>query len=162
MPTNLISTYEGYGKVNYRKNLYDPKFFVDSNISTTFYDPPTQPVNGWILELDQLSLIGESITINQTNVLAGGDGNIFTGVITYADYDPVNDWTVIRLTDPLSGSPLEPGTNGVAGSWYLSERALCNGQDIRANALTHTLRYDPTIDNTGSILVSVGIKGVLS
>ena len=156
MPTNLISTYEGYGKVNYRKNLYDPKFFVDSNTSTTSYDPPTQPLNGWTMPGDLSYLLNETITINQTNTLAGGDGNIYTGVVNNAVYDIPGDFTIITLAGQ------EPGTNGVDGTWYFSERALCNGQDIRANALTHTLRYDPTIDNTGSILVSVGIKGVLS
>lgn len=150
MPTNLISTYEGYGKVNYRRNLYDPKFFNNNNISSSFYLPPTQPVNGWIFDFDQSFLLNEMVTIIQ------GDGNIFTGVVTSVFYDVGNDWTLVTLQDQ------EPNTNGVSGSWYLSERALCNGQDIRANALTHTLEYDPAINNTSSILVSVGIKGVLS
>ena len=151
MPTNLISTYEGYGKVNYRKNLYDPKFFVSSNSSETIYDPPTDPVNGWDLNGDQTALEGETITIIQN------DGNIYTGVInTGAVYNTVPDTTTITLQG------IEPGTNGVTGNWYMSERAYCNGQDIRANALTHTLEYDPTINNTSSVLVSVGIKGVLS
>jgi hypothetical protein len=157
MPTNLISTYEGYGKVNYRKNLYDPKFFVTNNSSNTFYDPPTEPINGWVLDFDQTALLTESITIIQPT-----DGQIFTGVITYVDYDSVNDWTVIRLTNPISSAPIEPNTNNVAGFWYLSERALVNGQDIRANALTHTLEYDPTLSDDSSILFTVGIKGVLS
>jgi hypothetical protein len=156
MPTNLISTYEGYGKVNYRKNLYDPKFFVDSNTSTTSYDPPTSPINGWTMPGDLSYLLNETITINQTDILAGGDGNIYTGVVNYAVYDAIGDVTVVALDGQ------EPGTNGFTGTWYFSERALCNGQDIRANALTHTLSYDPTINGTGSILVSVGIKGVLS
>jgi hypothetical protein len=157
MPTNLISTYEGYGKVNYRKNLYDPKFFIDSNTCTTSYDPPTNPVNGWTMPGDQTYLLNnppdvpsEIITIIQT------DGNIYTGQVNTAVYDSGLDITTITLV----GS--EPGTFGVNGSWYFSEIALCNGQDIRANALTHTLSYDPTINGTGSILVSVGIKGVLS
>jgi hypothetical protein len=161
MPTNLISTYEGYGKVNYRKNLYDAKFFVDSNTITTAYDPPANPVNGWVLPGDQTGLLNnplatppifpDSITIIQD------DGNIYTGQVSTAVYAPVPaDTTTITLVGA------EPGTNGVAGTWYFSERALCNGQDIRANALTHTLEYDPTINNTSSILVSVGIKGVLS
>jgi hypothetical protein len=156
MPTNLISTYEGYGKVNYRKNLYDPKFFVDSNTSTTSYDPPTSPVNGWTVPGDLSYLLNETITINQTDILAGGDGNIYTGLVNSVFYDVPGDFTIITLTGQ------EPGTNGFTGTWYFSERALCNGQDIRANALTHTLSYDPTINGTGSILVSVGIKGVLS
>jgi len=150
MPTNLISTYEGYGKVNYRRNLYDPKFFNNNNISSSFYLPPTQPVNGWTLDFDQSTLLNELITIIQA------DGSIFTGIVTLATYDTVNDWTLITLQDQ------QPNTNGALGNWYLSERALCNGQDIRANALTHTLEYDPAINNTSSILVSVGIKGVLS
>jgi hypothetical protein len=160
MPTNLISTYEGYGKVNYRKNLYDPKFFIDSNTSATSYAPPLFPTNGWTLNGDQTGLLNDplavppipadSITIIQL------DGNIYTGQVDTAVYDAILDVTTITLV----GS--EPGTFGVNGSWYFTERALCNGQDIRANALTHTLEYDPAINNSPSILFSVGIKGVLS
>lgn len=150
MPTNLISTYEGYGKVNYRKNLYDAKFFNNNNFSSSFYLPPLQPVNGWVFDFDQSFLLGEIVTIIQS------DGNIFTGLVTLATYDTVNDWTLITLQGQ------EPNTNSVPGNWYLSERALVNGEDVRANALTHTIEYDPTINNTGSVLVSVGIKGVLS
>jgi len=157
MPTNLISTYEGYGKVNYRKNLYDPRYFNSDNISMSSYDPPTQPINGWELDFDQSSIAGETITIIQPS-----DGQIFTGVITYANYDPLSNRTVIKLTNPVNLDPVEPSTNGVNGSWYLSEIALLNGEDVRANALTHTLEYDPTINNSSSLLVSVGIKGVLS
>ena len=150
MPTNLISTYEGYGKVNYRKNIYDPRFFNSNNISSSFYDPPAQPINGWRFDFDQSFLLNETVTIIQN------DGNIFTGLVTLATYDTVNDWTLITLQG------LEPNTNLVAGNWYLSEIALLNGEDVRANALTHTLEYDPTINNSSSLLVSVGIKGVLS
>lgn len=150
MPSNLLSTYEGYGKVNYRKNLYDPKFFNNNNTCNSFYNPPLQPINGWTFDFDQSYLIGEVITIIQV------DGNIFTGVVTSATYDIPNDWTVITLQDQA------PGTNNVAGTWYLSERAYVNGEDIRANALTHTLSYDPTISDQASVLFSVGIKGVLS
>jgi hypothetical protein len=151
MPTNLISTYEGYGKVNYRKNLYDPKFLVDANVSVTIYDPPASPINGWALNGDQTGLVGETITIIQD------DGNIYTGVVaTGATYDSPANRTTINLIG------LSPGTVAIDGTWYMSERAFCNGQDIRANALTHTLEYDPTINNTPSILFSVGIKGVLS
>jgi len=160
MPTNLISTYEGYGKVNYRKNLYDPKFFIDSNSSVTCYAPPLNLTNGWTLQGDQTSLLNnplatppiypEFITIIQT------DGNIYTGQVDTAVYDAGLDITTVTLVG------VAPGTFGVNGSWYLSERALWNGQDIRANALTHTLEYNPAINNTSSILVSVGIKGVLS
>ena len=60
---------------------------------------------------------------------------------------------------------LEPNTYGVEGKWYLSERVLLNGEDVRANALTHTLSYDPAAPGAsgeGSVLFSVGIKGVLS
>jgi hypothetical protein len=149
MPTNLISTYEGYGKVNYRKNLYDPKFFNSNNISNSAYDPPSQPINGWYLDFDQSYLVGETITIRQGE-------NIYTGVVLTAVYDTINDLTLVTIQGSV------PNSNGIVGEWYLSERALLNGQDIRANALTHTLSYDPTINGTGSILVSVGIKGVLS
>lgn len=157
MPTNMISTYEGYGKVNYRKNLYDPRYFDANNISTSSYNPPGQPINGWELDFDQLSIAGETITIIQPS-----DGQIFTGVVTYANYDPLSDRTLIRLTNPVTAEPIEPSTNGVEGSWYLSERALVNGEDIRANAVTHTLTYNPAISNEPSVLFSVGIKGVLS
>lgn len=148
MPTNLISTYEGYGKVNYRKNLYDPRFFNNGGTSTSAYDPPTQPVNGWIFNLDQTALVGQNVTIIQSN------SEIFTGVVATAVL--VSGNTLITLTG------FEPNSNGIAGNWYYSEIAMLNGEDIRANALTHTLEYDPTINNTGSVLVSVGIKGVLS
>ena len=60
---------------------------------------------------------------------------------------------------------LEPGTTGITGKWYLSEKVLLNGEDVRANALTHTLSYDPAAPGAsgeGSVLFSVGIKGVLS
>jgi hypothetical protein len=150
MPENIIGTYEGYGAVNYRKNLYDPRFFNSNNVSTTYYDPPTQPVNGWIFNFDQEFLLGETVTIIQN------DGLIFTGVVTLATYDDINDWTLITLQD------LEPNTNSATGNWYLSERALVNGQDIRANALTHTLEYNPATYGESSVLFSVGIKGVLS
>jgi len=151
MPTNLISTYEGYGKVNYRKNLYDPKFLVDANESVTIYDPPAFPIDGWALDGDQTGLVGETITIIQD------DGNIYTGVVAAgATYDSPSNRTTITLIG------LSPGTVAIDGTWYMSERALCNGQDVRANALTHTLEYDPTINDTPSILFSVGIKGVLS
>lgn len=160
MPTNLISTYEGYGKVNYRKNLYDSKFFVDSNTITTAYDPPTNPINGWVLPGDQTGLLNNPLAVPpvpaDTITIIQNDGNIYTGQVSTAVYAPGPDTTTITLVGA------EPSTNGVAGTWYFSERALCNGQDIRANALTHTLSYDPTINDTGSILVSVGIKGVLS
>lgn len=148
MPTNLISTYEGYGKVNYRKNLYDPRFFNSANVSNSAYDPPIQPINGWIFNLDQTALVGQNVTIIQSN------GQIFTGVVATAVLFSGN--TLITLV----GS--EPSSNGIAGNWYYSDIAMWNGEDMRANALTHTLEYDPTINNTGSILVSVGIKGVLS
>jgi hypothetical protein len=160
MPTALISTYEGYGKVNYRKNLYDAKFFVDSNTITTAYDPPTSPINGWVLPGDQTGLLNDPLAVPpipaDTITIIQNDGNIYTGQVSTAVYDPLLDITTITLVGA------EPDTTGVTGTWYFTERALCNGQDIRANALTHTLEYDPTINNTSSILVSVGIKGVLS
>lgn len=160
MPSNLLSTYEGYGKVNYRKNLYDAKFFVDSNTITTSYDPPTNPVNGWVLPGDQTSLLNDPLAVPPIPAdiitIIQDDGNIYTGQVSTAVYDPLLDITTITLVGA------EPGTIGVTGTWYFSERALCNGQDIRANALTHTLSYDPTILDQSSVLFSVGIKGVLS
>jgi hypothetical protein len=150
MPTNLISTYEGYGKVNYRKNLYDPKFFNNNNTCSSYYNPPSQLINGWVFDFDQSTLVGQVVTILQ----AGGD--IFTGEVLTAVYDAINDWTLVTLQGQ------QPDSNNVPGTWYYSDIAMWNGEDIRANALTHTLEYDPTINNTGSVLVSVGIKGVLS
>ena len=81
---------------------------------------------------------------------------MFTGRVATAIYDLGTDTTLVTLVG------LSPGTNGIEGQWYYSDIALLNGEDVRANALTHTLEYDPTINNTSSILVSVGIKGVLS
>ncbi len=150
MPTNLISTYEGYGKVNYRKNLYDPKFFNNNNTCSSYYNPPSQLINGWVFDFDQSTLVGQVVTILQ----AGGD--IFTGEVLTAVYYPINDWTLVTLQGQ------QPDSNNIPGTWYYSDIAMWNGEDIRANALTHTLEYDPTINNTGSVLVSVGIKGVLS
>lgn len=157
MPSNLLSTYEGYGKVNYRKNLYDPKFFIDSNTCTTTYDPPTNPVNGWNMPGDQTYLLNNPPDIpSEIITIIQEDGNIYTGRVSAAVYAPGPDTTTITLVGA------EPSTNGVAGTWYFSERAYVNGQDIRANALTHTLSYDPTISDQPSVLFSVGIKGVLS
>ena len=146
MTENLLGMYEGYGKTNYRKNLYDPKFWVDANISTT-------NSNTWTLNGNQTSLNGEMITIIQD------DKNIYTGIINNPVYSSVSNTTEIELVN------LEPNTYGVEGKWYLSEKVLLNGEDIRANALTHTLSYDPSpggIPGEGSVLFSVGIKGVLS
>lgn len=42
-----------------------------------------------------------------------------------------------------------------------SDLAMMNGEEVRANALTHTLSYDPTT-NGKAILFNVGITGVLS
>jgi hypothetical protein len=150
MPENLISTYEGYGKVNYRKNLYDPKFFNDANEVITAYNPPTSVINGWVTFDDYSYLLNEFITIIQT------DGNIYSGQVNLATYDSGLNQTTITLLG------VAPGTVGITGSWYLSERALLNGQDMRANALTHTLEYNPVTYDESSILFSVGIKGVLS
>jgi hypothetical protein len=150
MPRNIVGTYEGYGEVNYRKNLFDPRFFNSNNICFTSYDPPLQPVNGWEFNSDQSLLVNQNITILQT------DGEVFTGRVATASYVVLTDTTLVTLVG------LSPSTNGIQGQWYYSDIALLNGEDIRANALTHTLEYDPTINNTSSILVSVGIKGVLS
>lgn len=143
----LLGMYEGYGKTNYRKNLYDPKFWIDANISTT-------NSTTWTLNGDQTTLNGEMITIIQDS-----DKNIYTGIIDNPVYNSGTNTTDIEIVD------LEPGTTGVTGRWYLSEKVLLNGEDIRANALTHTLSYDPSpggVPGEGSVLFSVGIKGVLS
>jgi hypothetical protein len=150
MPKEIINIYEGYGKVYYRKNLYDPRFFNANNTCNSAYDPPTQPINGWQLDGDQ------SIVLNQTITILQSDGEIFTGLVLTAVYSPVFNNTLVTL----AGN--SPGTNGISGTWYYSDRAYLNGEDIRANAVTHTLEYDPSIDNEGSVLFSVGINGVLS
>jgi hypothetical protein len=146
MTENLLGMYEGYGKTNYRKNLYDPRFFVVGNESETVS-------NIWVLNGNQTSLDGEMITIVQD------DNNIYTGIIDNPVYNPGLNNTDIELVG------LQPDTLGVAGTWYLSEKVLLNGEDVRANALTHTLSYDPSpggVPGEGSVLFSVGIKGVLS
>jgi uncharacterized delta-60 repeat protein len=146
MTENLLGMYEGYGKTNYRKNLYDPKFFVVGNESET-------NSNTWTLNGNQTGLDGEMITIVQD------DKNIYTGIIDNPVYNSGPNTTDVELVG------LQPGTTGVEGTWYLSERVLLNGEDVRANALTHTLSYDPTTPGAsgeGSVLFSVGIKGVLS
>jgi hypothetical protein len=146
MTEDLLGMYEGYGKTNYRKNLYDPRFFVAGNVSVT-------NSNTWTLNGNQTSLAGETITIVQE------DKSIYTGVITNPVYSSGPNTTEIELVG------LDPNTYGVDGTWYLSEKVLLNGEDVRANALTHTLSYDPTgpsASGEGSILFSVGIKGVLS
>jgi hypothetical protein len=146
MSENLIGTFEGYGRTNYRKNLYDPRFFIEANVSET-------NTSTWILNGNQTSLVGETITIIQE------DKNIYTGVITNPVYSSGPNTTAIELVG------LQPDTIGVEGTWYLSEKVLLNGEDVRANALTHTLSYDPAAPGAsgeGSVLFSVGIKGVLS
>jgi hypothetical protein len=147
MSEQIINMYEGYGKTNYRKNLYDPRFRINSNVSET-------NTTTWTLDGNQTSLIGETITIIQDT-----DKNIYTGVITNPVYNVGPNTTDIELVG------LQPNTIGVDGTWYLSEKVLLNGEDIRANALTHTLSYDPAAPSAsgeGSVLFSVGIKGVLS
>jgi hypothetical protein len=146
MTENLLGMYEGYGKTNYRKNLYDPRFWVAGNVSST-------NSNTWTLNGNQTSLNGELITIVQD------DKNVYTGIIDNPVYSSGPNTTEIELVG------LEPNTIAVDGKWYLSEKVLLNGEDVRANALTHTLSYDPAAPGAsgeGSVLFSVGIKGVLS
>jgi hypothetical protein len=151
MPANIINTYEGYASVYYRKNLYDPRFFGTGTSIVSNYDPPNGfSANGWLVPGDQSFLNNENITIIQT------DGSIFSGRVTSAVYSIPNDNTLIQIFDQ------GPGTIGVNGYWYNSDRAMLNGEDIRANALTHNLYFDPSLADQSSILFSVGIKGVLS
>jgi hypothetical protein len=151
MPANIINTYEGYGSVYYRKNLYDPRFFGTGTSTTSNYDPPTNPVNGWLVPGDQQGLLAQNITIIQS------DGTIFTGDVISATYSGIpDDNTLIVIANQ------GPNSFGVNGYWYNSDRAILNGEDIRANALTHNLYFDPSLADQSSILVSVGIKGVLS
>jgi hypothetical protein len=150
MPASIINTYEGYGSVYYRKNLYDPRFFGAGTSTISNYDPPTTPVDGWLVPGDQSFLNNQNITIIQT------DGSIFSGRVTSAAYSILDDETLIRLFNQ------GPGTIGVTGFFYNSDRAMLNGEDMRANALTHNLYFDPSLADQSSILFSVGIKGVLS
>jgi hypothetical protein len=150
MPANIINTYEGYASVYYRKNLYDPRFFGTGTSIVSNYDPPTDPVDGWLVPGDQSFLNNQNITIIQT------DGSIFSGTVVSAAYIILDDETLIQLLDQ------GPGTIGVTGYWYNSDRAMFNGEDIRANALTHNLYFNPSLAGQSSILFSVGIKGVLS
>jgi hypothetical protein len=151
MPTNIVNIYEGYGKTYYRKNLYDPRFFNTGTSTVSNYDPPNGlTVNGWLVLGDQQDLLAQNITIIQD------DGTIFSGEVISATYSIPDDNTLIVLADQ------EPGSFGVNGYWYNSDRAMVNGEDMRANALTHNLYFDPSLANQSSILFSVGIKGVLS
>jgi hypothetical protein len=151
MPTNIVSLYEGYGKTYYRKNLYDPKFFNTGTSTTSNYDPPNGlPVNGWVVPGDQQGLLAQNITIIQN------DGTTFSGSVISATYSIPDDNTLIVIANQ------DPNSFGVNGYWYNSDRAMLNGEDIRANALTHNLYFDPSLADQSSILFSVGIKGVLS
>jgi len=148
MPVAIQNNYEGYSKVYYRKNLYDPRFYSNGSTTTSSYDPPTQPVNGWIIPKDQTSNIDALITIIQV------DGSIFTGKMLTVSYDDILDESLVTLDGQA------PSSNGVTGFWYYSDIAMLNGEDVRANALTHTVEYVPV--DSGSLLFTVGIKGVLS
>jgi hypothetical protein len=151
MPSNIINTYEGYGSVYYRKNLYDPRFFNTGTTITSNYDPPNGfPVNGWVVPGDQQDLFTQNITIIQN------DGTIFSGDVSSVTYSIPDDNTLIVLADQ------EPSSFGINGFWYNSDRAMLNGEDMRANALTHNLYFDPSLADQSSILFSVAIKGVLS
>jgi hypothetical protein len=151
MPANIINTYEGYGGVYYRKNLYDPRFFNTGTSTVSNYDPPNSlTVNGWLVPGDQQGLLAQNITIMQS------DGTMFSGSVISATYSIPNDNTLIVIANQ------GPGTIGVTGYWYNSDRAMLNGEDIRANALTHNLYFDPSLADQSSVLFSVGIKGVLS
>jgi hypothetical protein len=160
MPTNIVSLYEGYGKTYYRKNLYDPKFLIDSNTCTTSYDPPSNPINGWTMPGDKTYLLNNPLATPpippDTITIIQIDGNIYTGQVSTAVYSPGPNTTTITLVGA------SPGTFGVDGTWYNSDRAMLNGEDIRANALTHDLYFNPSLAGQSSILFSVGIKGVLS
>lgn len=151
MPTNIVSLYEGYGKTYYRKNLYDPRFFGTGTSTVSNYDPLNGlTVNGWLVPGDQQGLLAQNITIMQN------DGTIFSGDVISAVYSIPDDNTLIVIANQ------GPGTIGVNGYWYNSDRAMLNGEDVRANALTHNLYFDPGLADQSSILFSVGIKGVLS
>jgi len=147
MPKEIINIYEGYGKVYYRKNLYDSRFFNANNISDS-------NLLNWELDNNQSNLLNQNITIIQQ------DGDVFTGKVIFAIYNPSTNKTVVVLLSDFG--VISPNSTGIAGTWYYSDQAYLNGEDVRANALTHTLIYDPSILNQGSVLFSVGIKGVLS
>ena len=141
--------------MNYRRNVLNPKYLNYNNVSYSSYNPPTNTVNGWLLEGNQESLIQLDNNISIT--IIQDDGKIYTGVVYVAVYDPITDLTQIALQNQ------GPGTNEVEGTWYYSDVAALNGEEMRAYSLIHELSYNPLANqSSGSVLFSVGIKGVLS
>jgi hypothetical protein len=156
MPTNIITVYEGYSRVNYRKNVYDPRYLNDTNTCESSYDPPTDNVNGWTFPGDE-SILGPTVDLEYTTItIIQSDGKAYTGRVGAAVYDSISDTTKVTIIGQA------PDSNGISGEWYYSDIAMWNGEDVRADALTHEITYDPTIDQEGSVLFSVGIQGVLS
>jgi len=151
MPTEIINVYEGYSKVNYRKNLYDPKYMYTGGNCTGVY-VILYDRNGW--EFDgNYSQFTPSLTNQIRITIVQSNGEIFTGIVEYADYNSLTNKTTILLEG------ISPETNQ-SGFWYYSDRAMMNGEDVRAYSLIHELSTSPTLE--GVVLFNVGIKGVLS
>jgi hypothetical protein len=151
MPTEIINVYEGYSKVNYRKNLYDPKYMYTGGNCTGVY-VILYDRNGW--EFDgNYSQFTPSLTNQIRITIVQSNGEIFTGIVEYADYNSLTNKTTILLEG------IFPETNQ-SGFWYYSDRAMMNGEDVRAYSLIHELSTSPTLE--GVVLFNVGIKGVLS
>ena len=151
MPLEIINVYEGYSKVNYRKNLYDPKYFSTGGACTGVYVILLDK-NGWEFDGDY-SQFTPTLTNQIRLTIFQSNGEKFTGIVEYASYDSLTNKTTILLQD------ISPLTNET-GSWYYSDRALMNGEDVRAYSLIHELSVSPTLE--GVVLFNVGIKGVLS
>lgn len=151
MPSEIINVYEGYSKVNYRKNLYDPKYLSTGGACTGVYVILLDK-NGWEFDGDY-SQFTPTLTNQIRLTIFQSNGEKFTGIVEYAAYDSLTNKTTILLEG------ISPLTNET-GFWYYSDRALMNGEDIRAYSLIHEFSISPTLDST--VLFSVGIKGVLS
>lgn len=152
MASNFINVYEGFSKVNYRKNIYDARFFSTGTSCTATYVSDVDRI-GWLFpgDFSSLGLPGNAdtnITIIQNN------GIIFTSTVESAVYDSVTDLTTVFLNNIFPSSLSN-------GFWYYSDRAMMNGEDMRAYSLTHELSIDPP-SSKQVVLFGVGIKGVLS
>lgn len=147
-----MSQYEGYTRCYYKKNLYDPRFLNQSVPSTSFVGIDTNTgefIAGWTLSGDQTGLLGVNVVVIQAN------GN-FIGTVTTAVYDSILDTTFIETS---YGNPVD---SGIAGNLYSADLAMLTGEDIRCYALTHTLTYKPSENNSGAQIFNIAISGVFS
>jgi hypothetical protein len=152
MYKDTIGVYEGYSKCNYRKNVYNPKYYNTGGSCISSYDPPLDSLKGWTLDGNYSSLdssFGKTwITIIQDN------GAKFTDFVNSATYDSITNTTKIALDSVI------PDAIGNEGFWYYSDRAMLNGEDMRSYAMVHELSIDPLPQPT--VLFNVAINGVLS